>query len=162
VVFIGVTGKYLHYSDARGFTVDTGLTIRPAQFLSLAAVGYNLTNPGNSAPQAVGGGACLSLVPGLLLLVDSVLERVSKESTNPQETRSSAYYVMGGGEYLARTVAVRLGGGWDGLNRNGYLSGGLSFVSGVGALDVSARQDISGDRKGTFVGVSARLFVPAP
>jgi hypothetical protein len=162
-VFIGVTGKYLHYSTTKGFTVDTGLTIRPVQFLSLAAVGYNLTNPGGSvAPQGVGGGACLSLVPGLLLLVDSVLERVSKDATNPQETRSSVYYVMGGGEYQARTLAVRLGGGRDGLNKNDYLSGGFSFVSGVGALDASLRQDISGARKGTFVGVSLRLFVPAP
>ena len=163
VVFIGVTGKYLHYSTTKGFTVDTGLTIRPVQFLSLAAVGYNLTDPGGSvAPQGVGGGACLSLVPGLLLLVDSVLERVSKDATNPQETRSSVYYLMGGGEYQARTLAVRLGGGWDGLHQNDYLSGGFSFVSGIGALDASLRQDISGGRKGTFLGVSLRLFVPAP
>jgi hypothetical protein len=163
VVFIGVTGKYLHYSTTKGFTVDAGLTIRPVQFLSLAAVGYNLTNPGGSvAPQGVGGGACLSLIPGLLLLVDSVLERVSRDATNPQETRSSVYYVMGGGEYQARTLAVRLGGGRDGLNKNGYLSGGFSFVSGVGALDASLRQDTSGGRKGTFLGVSLRLFVPAP
>jgi hypothetical protein len=69
---------------------------------------------------------------------------------------------MGGGEYLARTLAARLGGGRDGLNKNGYLSGGLSFVSGVGALDISLRQDVSGDRKGTFVGASGRLFVPSP
>jgi len=68
-----------------GFTVDAGLTLRPMQFLSLAAVGYNLTNPGGSAaPQAVGGGACLSLIPGLLLLVDSVLERVSRDAANPK------------------------------------------------------------------------------
>jgi hypothetical protein len=57
-------------------------------------------------------------------------------------------------------MAARLGGGWDGLNKNGYLSGGVSAVSTVGALDVSMRQDISGERKGTFVGVAARLFVP--
>ena len=163
VLFIGVTGKYLHYSTTKGFTVDAGLTLRPMQFLSLAAVGYNLTNPGGSAaPQAVGGGACLSLLPGLLLLADSVLERVHKDAANPQETRSSVYYVMGGGEYQIKTLAVRLGGGSDGLHQSGYLSGGFSFVSGIGALDLSLRQDISGDRKGTFVGVSARLFVPAP
>jgi hypothetical protein len=163
VLFLGATGKYLHYSATKGFTVDAGLTVRPAQFLSLAAVGYNLTNPGGSAaPQAVGGGGCLSLLPGLLLLVDSVLERVNKDATNPQETRSSVYYVMGGGEYQIKTLAVRLGGGSDGLHKNGYLSGGFSFVSGIGALDMSLRQDVSGDRKGTFVGVSARLFVPAP
>jgi hypothetical protein len=104
----------------------------------------------------VGGGACLSLVPGLLLLVDSVLERVSKDATNPQETRSSVYYLMGGGEYQARTLAVRLGGGWDGLHQNDYLSGGFSFVSGIGALDASLRQDISGGRKGTFLAVRSR------
>jgi hypothetical protein len=110
----------------------------------------------------VGGGACLSPVPGLLLLVDSVLERISKDAANPQETRSSVYYVMGGGEYQAKTMAARLGGGRDGLHQNDYLSGGFSFVSGIGALDASLRQDISGGRKGTFVGVSLRLFVPAP
>jgi hypothetical protein len=69
---------------------------------------------------------------------------------------------MGGGEYQIKTLAVRLGGGRDGLHNDGYLSGGFSFVSGIGALDMSLRQDVSGDRKGTFVGVSARLFVPAP
>jgi len=163
VLFIGVTGKYLHYPSAKGFTVDTGLTVRPMQFLSLAVVGYNLTNPGSSlAPQAVGGGLCLSLATGLLLLADSVWERASKDAYNPQVTHSNAYHVMGGAEYLIKTVAVRVGGGRDGLNRNGYVSGGFSFVSGVGALDTSVRQDISGNRKGTFVGVSARLFVPAP
>jgi hypothetical protein len=166
VVFLGGTAKYLHLSTEasgttdtkKGFTFDAGLTFRPAQFLALAVVGYNLTNPETSfAPQALGGGVSLSLVPGLLLVMDSVLERVSGDPT-----RSKAYYIMGGGEYLAKTLAARLGGGRDGLKQNGYLSGGVSFVSGIGALDVSMRQDISGDRKGTFVGVSARLFVPSP
>jgi hypothetical protein len=166
VVFLGGTAKYLHFATEtngttdtkKGFTFDAGLTFRPVQFLALAAVGYNLTNPGiSSAPQAVGGGVSLSLVPGLLLLLDSVLERVTGDPT-----RSNAYSIMGGGEYLARTLAARLGGGRDGLNKNGYLSGGLSFVSGVGALDISLRQDVSGDRKGTFVGASGRLFVPSP
>lgn len=166
LVFLGGTAKYLYFStEASGttntkkeFTFDAGLTIRPAQFLALAVVGYNLTNPETSfAPQSLGGGVSVSFVPGLLLLLDGVLERVSGDPT-----RSKAYYIMGGGEYLAKTLAARLGGGRDGFNKNGYLSGGVSFVSGVGALDISMRQDISGDRKGTFVGVSGRLFVPAP
>jgi hypothetical protein len=147
----------------KGFTFDAGVTIRPLQYLALAVVGYNLTNPGISfAPQALGGGVSLSLVPGLLLLFDSVMERGYKDPTAPQNpSPSKAYYMMGGGEYMAKTVALRLGGGRDGLNKNGYLSGGLSAVSTIGALDLSLRQDVSGDRKGTFVGVAARLFVPA-
>ena len=164
VVFLGGTAKYMYLSTEvpgatdvkKKFTFDAGLTIRPAEFLSLAVVGCNLTNPETSfAPQSVGGGVSLSLVPGLLFLVDSVLERVSGDPT-----RSKAFYVMGGAEYLAKTMALRLGGGHDGLNQNGYLSGGLSAVSPTGALDFSMRQDITGDRKGTFVGVSGRLFVP--
>jgi len=164
VVFLGGTAKYMYFSTEAsgttdkktGFTFDAGLTIRPIQFLSLAVVGYNLTNPETSfAPEALGGGVSVSPLPGFLLLLDSVLERVSGDPT-----RSKAYYMMGGGEYLGKTMAIRLGGGSDGLHKNGYLSGGLSFVSGVGALDISMRQDISGDNKGTFVGVSARLFVP--
>jgi hypothetical protein len=163
VVFLGGTAKYLHLSTdgndtKKGFTFDAGLTVRPVPFLALAVVGYNLSNRETSfAPQGLGGGVSLSPVPGLLLLLDSVLERVSADPT-----RSKAYYMMGGGEYLVKTMAVRLGGGADGLNKSGYLSGGLSFVSGVGALDISLRQDVSGSRKGTFVGVSARLFIPAP
>jgi hypothetical protein len=171
VVFLGGTVKYMDFSSGgngctltrKGFTFDAGVTIRPLQYLALAVVGYNLTNPGISfAPQALGGGVSLSLVPGLLLLFDSVMERGYKDPTAPQNpSPSKAYYLMGGGEYMAKTVALRLGGGRDGLNKNGYLSGGLSAVSTIGALDLSLRQDVSGDRKGTFVGVAARLFVPA-
>jgi hypothetical protein len=171
VVFLGATAKYMDFSTEgngctltkKGFTFDAGVTVRPMQSLSLAVVGYNLTNPGVSfAPQALGGGVSLSPFPGLLLLLDSVLERGYKDPTAPQNpSPSKAYYMMGGGEFLAKTMAVRLGGGRDGLNKNGYLSCGLSFASTAGALDASLRQDVSGDRKGTFVGVAARLFVPA-
>jgi hypothetical protein len=160
VLLLGATAKYMHFSSAtdpkNGFTFDAGTTIRAGQFLSLAVVGYNLTNPKTSfAPLAIGGGASVSPVPGLLLLIDGVIERVSADPN-----RDNAYSLMGGGEYMASSLSIRLGGGHDGLNRNGYLSGGLSAVSTVGALDASVRRDISGDRKGTFVGVSARLFVP--
>ena len=170
VVFLGGTAKYMDFSTAgngctftkKGFTFDAGVTVRPMQYLALAVVGYNLTNPGISfAPPALGGGVSLSAIPGLLLLFDSVLEWGHKDPTAPQSAPpGKAYYVMGGGEYLGKSIAARLGGGRDGLNKNGYLSGGVSAVSTVGALDVSMRQDISGERKGTFVGVAARLFVP--
>jgi hypothetical protein len=171
LLFLGGTAKYMDFSTESngctftksGFTFDAGITVRPMQYFALALVGYNLTNPGISfAPQALGGGVSLSAFPGLLLLLDSVLERGSKDPTAPQSTPpSKAYYVMGGGEYLGETMAARLGGGRDGVHKNGYLSGGLSFVSTVGALDISLRQDVSGERKSTFVGVAARLFVPA-
>lgn len=161
VVLLGGTAKYLHLSGGgtdtkKEFSFDAGVTVRAGQVLSVAVVGYNLNNPGTAfAPLALGGGVSVSPMPGLLLLADGVVERVYAD-----ETRNKAYYVMGGGEYLANMVAIRLGGGRDGLHRNGYLSGGLSAVSTVGAVDLSMRQDISGDRKATIVGLTARLFVP--
>jgi hypothetical protein len=161
LIFVGASAKYLYWSSTqadgtsmtrRGFILDAGLTIRPLPIFSLGVVGYNLTNRDNSlVPQAVGGGVSLSLFPGLSLLLDSVLERASG--------RSNPYYIMGGAEYMSRTMAVRFGGGRDGLYRSGYLSGGVSAVSTIGALELALRQDISGIRKGTFVGVSVRLFV---
>jgi len=165
IVFLGASAKYLYLStdtnDAtnttKGFIFDAGLTVRPLPLFSVGVVGYNLANRANSLdPQAVGGGVCVNVIPGLSLVLDSVFERVYGDPT-----RSQAYYIMGGGEYLVRTVALRLGGGRDGLSENGYLSGGVSLASSAGALDLALREDIAGDRKGTYVGVSARLFVPS-
>jgi hypothetical protein len=69
---------------------------------------------------------------------------------------------MGGGEFsFSSAGAIRAGGGWNGLTKNGYLSAGVSALSGeIGAVDVGLRQDVSGSSMSTFVGISARLFVP--
>jgi hypothetical protein len=166
VVFLGGSAKYLYwkYDDlnieqkTKGFILDAGLTIRPIPLFSLGLVGYNLTNRENNfVPLGFGGGISVNLVSGLSLLFDSVYERVYGDPT-----RDKTYWIMGGAEYNTQTLAFRLGGGRDGVSRNGYMSGGASLVSQVGALEVAVRQDVSGDRKSTFVGVSGRLFVPAP
>jgi methylaspartate ammonia-lyase len=70
---------------------------------------------------------------------------------------------MGGGEFsFASSAAIRAGGGHDGLTKNGYVSAGISVLSAdVGSIDLGLRQDISGSRKATMVGISARLFVPS-
>jgi hypothetical protein len=58
-------------------------------------------------------------------------------------------------------AAIRAGGGYDGLSKNGYASAGLSAISvEAGAIDIGLRQDLSGDKKSTVVGIGARLFVP--
>jgi hypothetical protein len=69
---------------------------------------------------------------------------------------------MGGGEFsFGGSAAFRLGGGRDGLSKNGYIAGGISLLSAdIGALDLGVRQDVSGNTKATIFGVSARLFVP--
>jgi hypothetical protein len=165
IVFLGGSAKYLHFSyddpaieqKTKGFIFDAGLTVRPSPLFSLGLVGYNLSNRENSClPLAFGGGISVNLIAGLSLLFDSVYQRVYGD---PNRDKT---FFMGGAEYNSQNFAFRLGGGRDGVSRNGYLSGGASLVSQVGAVEVAVRQDISGDRKSTFIGASARLFVPAP
>jgi hypothetical protein len=163
-IFLGGSAKYISFSDEtstthKGFTFDVGLTVRPIPQVSIGAVGYNLVERETSwAPKAVGGGVAVLPMPSLILVFDSVLEKVYGDST-----RDRAMYYMGGAELsFASSAAIRAGGGRDGLTKNGYVSGGVSVLSAdIGALDVGLRQDVSGENKTTVIGVSARLFVPS-
>src|ERR1017187_5973990 len=162
-IFLGGSAKYVHFTDATstthtGFTFDAGLTLRPIPQLSIGAVGYNLLDRETPwAPRAVGGGVAVLPMPMLLLVFDSVLEKVYDNSG-----RDKVMYYMGGGEIsFAASAAIRAGGGHDGLTKNSYVSAGFSLLSAdIGALDIGLRQDVSGAKKTTIFGVSARLFVP--
>jgi hypothetical protein len=163
-IFLGGSAKYVHFADAtsttrKGFTFDAGLTVRPIPQLSIGAAGYNLLDRDTPwAPRAVGGGVAVLPMPMLLLVFDSVLEKVYDNSG-----RDKVMYYMGGGEFsFAASAAIRAGGGRDGLTKNGYVSAGVSLLSAeIGALDIGLRQDVSGAKKTTVFGVSARLFVPS-
>ena len=163
-IFLGGNLKYIHFDDAKGathsgFTFDAGLTIRPTPLLSIGVVGYNLLDHAIQwSPKAVGGGIAILPMPILILVFDSVMEKVYSDPT-----RDSAMHYMGGVELsFSSVVAIRLGGGHDGLSKNGYVSAGVSAISAdLGAIDVGLRQDVSGNSKSTIVGVSARLFIPA-
>ena len=163
-VFLGGSANYLRFTDTTsttntGFTFDAGMTVRPVSMLSAGAVATNLFDkslPG--APRTFGGGVALLPLPTLILFFDTVWQKVYGDSSRDQVTS-----YMGGGEFsFASSAAFRLGGGRDGLSKNGYVAGGISLLSGdIGALDVGLRQDVSGNTKATIVGVSARLFVPS-
>ena len=96
-------------------------------------------------------------LPTLIFAFDAVYERVYGDSS-----RDSTTHYMGGGEFsFSSSGAVRAGGGWNGLTKNGYVSAGVSALSGeVGALDVGLRQDVTGPNTTTIVAISVRLFVP--
>lgn len=164
---LGVTGRYLRIetdydggqTSERGLAFDAGATIRVFQTISLGIVGYGLNNSKMSqAPLAVGGGLAVTTIPGLLLAADAVLT-----FTTADRNRGNVWSFMGGAEYtFATRLAVRGGGGKDMLLDNVYASGGLSAVSDLGAIDFGLRRDVSGPDPATYVGVSARLFVPSP
>jgi len=161
-LFLGGSAKYVRFTDPlgthSGFTFDAGLTLRPIPQLCIGAVGYNLLDRETRwAPRAVGGGIAILPMPVLLFVFDAVLEKVYGDST-----RDQTMYYMGGGEIsFSSAAAIRAGGGRDGFNRTTYISAGLSVLSAdIGAIDVGLRRDVSGEKKATIFGVSARLFVP--
>jgi hypothetical protein len=164
-VFLGASANYLRFTDATGttntgFTFDAGITVRPVSMLSVGAVSTNLFDKGLPwAPRTLGGGLAFLPIPTLILFFDTVWQKVYD---SPYQTSTVTSY-MGGGEFsFAGSAAFRLGGGRDGLSKNGYLAGGISVLSAeIGALDVGVHQDVSGTNKATIVGVSARIFVPS-
>jgi hypothetical protein len=142
-----------------GITFDAGLTVRPVPSVSLGVVGYSLRDMKlPEAPLSLGWGIGFTPIPELLVAFDGVVD-----FTTYDDQRGNALSLMGGGEYaFANRLAVRAGGGYDGLRKNGYGSLGFSFLSELGAIDLAARRDVSGEVKATFVGIAGRLFVPSP
>jgi hypothetical protein len=169
-VSIGATGKYFRLSgdqvspgaDANGFTYDVGITLRPANVFSLGVVGYNLRDMNvGVAPRAIGYGAALSPTDFLLIAVDGVTNLTADTPLPRKGTRVSA----GAELFLAKKAALRVGGGYDGISQNGFVTAGLSAVSEAGALDFGLRQDVAqrgSEPRNTILGASVRLFVPQP
>jgi hypothetical protein len=168
-VFIGGTGKYfrLHTnagavsSSVRGFTFDAGMTLKPVSMITIGVVGQNLVDMHTDrAPRTVGGGITVGATSEFLLSFDAVYDLTSKRDLGGS---GKVWGFMGGAEYLfAQKFALRAGGGRRGVSRAGYLAAGASYIAQVGAIDFGFQQDLSGSAKETFIGVSARLFLPAP
>jgi hypothetical protein len=172
-VSIGATVKWLRLEgaddhpgaplDSRsdGFTGDAGITVRPTQQLSLAAVGMNLVDrERGQVPRLVGYGAAFLPVPTFLVALDGVTTLTRDDYTGRKGTGVRAGLELS----MAQRVALRAGGGTDPEVGAGYLSAGVSAVSEVGAIDVGARGDLfpyaTGASRHFFVGLSLRLFVP--
>jgi hypothetical protein len=169
-VTIGGTLKYFLLSGDQqtvdlktsGLTFDAGATVRVTSGLSLGVVGTNLRKLQTGlAPLAIGYGIALSPEEDVLLVVDGVTFLAADPPLPRKSTR-----ISGGAEVLlAKKIALRAGGGYDGVSQNGFFTAGFSAVSEAGALDFGARQDAfqSGSApRETILGVSFRLFVPQP
>ncbi len=139
----------------RGFTFDLGATVRPLDIVTLGVVGYNLADRNTAAaPLALGFGASVMPLPGLIVTADSVID-----FTTYDDTRGNLISFMGGAEYSTATgIAVRAGGGKNGQRDAGYVSTGASAVSEMGAVDIGVSRDLSGTTKLTVFAISIRLF----
>lgn len=169
-VSVGGTAKYFHLTGFEaaadggtgGITFDAGVTVRPLVGLSFGAVATNLRRIGlGTAPLAVGYGAAVALGTDVMFAVDG-LTNLTREDPLPRKgTRLS-----GGAEVtLDKKVALRAGGGYDGITQNGFFTAGLAAISEAGSLDFGLRQDAFRNgtaARETVFGASFRLFIPQP
>ena len=166
--FLGATLKYFRVSglleadgNARhtGFTTDVGIVVKGGSGISVGVTGYNLRDLGSrEAPVALGYGVAVAPQPTLTFTLD-----VRHDFTTYDPTRGVATSVGGGGELVAQGfLVIRAGGGRDGTTRAGYATAGVAALSGLGAIDAGVRQDLTGDRKLTYVVVGLQLFVESP
>ncbi|MBN2576959.1 MAG: hypothetical protein JXP73_20525 [Deltaproteobacteria bacterium] len=164
--FFGATAKYVRssgYTTLSGLTWDAGLTVRPIPQFSMGLVAYNLRDLGIEwLPRGVGAGVAVLPMPTLLLFFDAVSEMATFNAHSRASVTQPRVHYMGGGEIcLSSVAAIRVGGGWNGRTRNGYLSAGVSALSAyIGALEAGLRQEVSGESRTTTIGMSARLFIP--
>lgn len=168
---VGATIKYFRLSGDElpigsddQFTGDVGVTIRPAKALSIGLVGINLRDLHTDvAPVGFGWGLAVTAVQDVLFVLDGVTHFTAAAPALPPQKGTQ---IMAGFEVLlAKTIALRAGGGYDGVTQNGYFTAGFSAISEAGAFDLGVRQDafVNGDQpRETMAGASFRLFVPQP
>jgi hypothetical protein len=145
-----------------GTTFDVGLTVRPTANLSLAVVGANLRDRhAGQVPQTLSYGLAYSPSTAFIVALDGLTSYTRDDVLGARGTG-----VKAGIEWaLAQRVAVRAGGGTDPMLGVGYVAGGVSALSEVGAVDLGVRGDViridAGSERNLFVGLSVRLFVGA-
>jgi hypothetical protein len=164
-VFLGVTTKYQSIDQpvggkADGFTVDVGTTIRPASFLTIAAVGANLIEQKSTrAPREFAVGAAVMLGTAVLLDFDTVFDYDTARLTGRGDQTDTRYHA-GGELLLGQRLALRAGYlRNDGLSQT-YIAYGGSIVAQQAAIDFGAHTQVDGPGEhGTLFGVSLRLFL---
>jgi opacity protein-like surface antigen len=122
----------------RTITFDAGVTVRPADFLSFALVGANLSHPGHGfLPTTLGGG--VSVGSRMFTLEADALA----DFTTWGRTTTRA---MGGAEVLASdNFPLRLGYRYDEGAGSHSVSGGLGYVERMFAVELAVRRVVSGD-----------------
>jgi hypothetical protein len=155
----------LECGKAEGFTLDAGMTARPAGFLNIGVVGANLIEMDSThAPRNLGIGVALNPIGVLLVEFDTVFDfDTSRLLYGAMRDQTTERYQFGGEYLLAQKIALRGGYIWDGATSpsSGFATYGVSLVTPQIALDFGGRTQVDGPGgTDTFFGVSLRMFLP--
>jgi hypothetical protein len=139
------------YPFVSAFTFDAGITVKATEGLHIAALGQNLTHPGNAlVPTMVGGGIGYG-TSDFSIEGDALADFDSWGKTTGR--------FMVGGEYLVGDhFPVRLGYRYDQGAKLNWLSGGLGYLGREFSIEGSVRRSVS-NPGGTMVVLSLAYFL---
>ena len=166
--FVGAAGRYLSLeedgfprglgqlrpSSASGglrdsaivktITFDAGMTLKPIPELSLALVGYNLTDSGHGFLPLMLSGAAGFGTEDFTIEADYLADFTTYDDTKSR--------IMGGGELLiADHFPLRIGYRWDEGAESHTLTGGAGYLDPAYSLEASIERTVSGDSSTAIV-----------
>lgn len=136
-------------SNTNSITMNAGLLVRPAQFLSIGVSGHNLINNFNRDITRYFVASISSLIANQLTPCFDL--RADFNQAVPR----FAYH--GGVEWLvAMSVPLRIGYQYDGIMNHQYLSGGIGWFSQGSGIDLSYRHELGG-AEGRLISVTVKI-----
>ena len=133
------------------FTFDAGITVKATESLHIAALGQNLSHPGNAlVPTMLGGGIGYG-TSDFSLEADGLADFDSWGKTTGR--------FMAGGEYLIGDhFPIRVGYRFDQGAKLHWLSGGLGYLGREFSIEGAVRRSVSSPG-GTMVTLSLAYFL---
>jgi hypothetical protein len=138
---------------ANSATPDVGLLLKPAEIITIAAVGYHLINVGNPVllPRQLAG--------ALAIGSDSTFHISGDILVNLTDPNKPIDYHLGGEYLLSQILALRAGYMFQGIPRANFLSGGFGLVVSSIGLDFAFSQNLGNARDHVFAFV-LKGFLP--
>ncbi len=172
---LGVTGRYLRLDQQAGhgplgaslassgvsteptvntITFDIGATIAVGEGFRIAALGRNLTNPGNRfAPTTLTGG--LGYQEGIFAIeADGMVDFTTWG-------KAQARGMLGGEIFVASHFPLRIGYRYDNGQRAHAISAGFGYIDSKFSVELSGRRDVAADFPSTVVSLGLRYFYDA-
>jgi hypothetical protein len=149
---VGVAARYnaiVGASPTNSVTMNAGLVVKPADFLSISFSGHNLVpNYNVDLPRYF-----VASVSGLFLKQLTPVFDLWLDFNQP----AARFSFRGGVEWLvAETFPLRLGYQYDGIVNKQYVGAGIGYFSGGSGIDLAYRHELS-NGKGQLVALTLKL-----
>jgi hypothetical protein len=151
-IHLGVAARHhviVGASNTNSITMNAGLLVKPAPWLSLGVSGHNLINNFNKDITRFFVASASALILGQLTPCFDL--RADFNQASPR------FAYQGGLEWLiAMTVPVRLGYQYDGIMNHQYLSAGIGWFTEGSGVDLAYRHEIGG-AEGRLIALTVKL-----